>query len=165
MDHLHQLKTVITVITVTCFQQTRVGEAIGGDTVPLHLEEGFEGDFGVRVVLGLGPDEGVVEVGVGAGDEVEGVDGGGEVAGEGECGDELGGDVRVLVEVVLEDLGVDLLHGVEVGAAVEVRELLLQEPPRREPCRRTRRRSRHLHLLLFVSVSFMKSSALSHSRP
>ena len=67
----------------------------------------------------LQPDEGVVEVGVGAGDEVENVDDGGEVAGEGECNDELGGDVRVLVEVVLEDLGMDLLHGVEVGATVE----------------------------------------------
>lgn len=98
----------------------------------------------MRAIESVCSDEGVVEVDIWVGDLVEDVDGGGDVAAEGESGDELGSNVEVLVKMSFEKLGMDLLDEVEVGAAVEVAELLLQESPGREPCRNSHS-SRDLH--------------------
>lgn len=51
---------------------------------------------------------------------IENVDGEGHLAAEREGGDELGGSVEVLVEIGLENLGVDLLDVAEVCTFVEV---------------------------------------------
>ncbi|TKY65133.1 hypothetical protein E2542_SST07989 [Spatholobus suberectus] len=114
-------------------EEEGVREVVGKESVFLHLEETGERKRRVGVVLRVGPDDGVVEVDVGVGDVAEDVDGGGEVAAGGEGGDEFGSDEGVVVEVGLEDLGVDLVDEVEVGALVEVAELLLEEPSPREP--------------------------------
>ncbi|MED6157695.1 hypothetical protein PIB30_025639 [Stylosanthes scabra] len=109
-----------------------------------------------KAVLGPGSDESVKRWGIGVGYEVEYVDGGGKVVGEGECGGEFWCHIRIFKEVVLEDLGLDLLHCVEVSATVEVGELFIEEVAHGKPCWRTRRRSRQLHMLSLVYASFMQ---------
>lgn len=97
-------------------------------------------------VVGVGSDDGVVEVDVGVGDVVEDVDGGGEVAAEGEGGDEFGSDEEVLVEIGFEDLSVDLVHRVQIAALVKVAQLLFEESLPREPCGDSpSHRNLHLH--------------------
>ncbi|KAJ1401561.1 hypothetical protein SESBI_28719 [Sesbania bispinosa] len=96
-----------------------------GDTGTLHIEESGKGERRVRIVVSVSSDDGVVEVDIGVRDLVEDVDGGGDAAGEGESGDEFGSNVEVMVEMGFEELSVDLLDEVEVGASMKVRELLL----------------------------------------
>lgn len=98
------------------------------------------------MVVGMGSDDRVVEVDVGVGDLVEDVDCGGEVAAEGEGGDEFGSDKEVVVEIGFENLRMDLVDMVEVGALLEVAELLFQESPTREPRGHSpSHRNLHLH--------------------
>lgn len=50
------------------------------------------------------------------------------------------------MEIGFENLGVDLVDMVEVGALVELGELLFQESPTREPCgHSSSHRNLHLH--------------------
>jgi len=78
------------------------------------------------MVVGVSSDDAVVEVNVGVEELVEDVDGGSEVAADGEGSDEFGSDKEVTVEISFENLGKDLVDMVEVGALVEVAELLFQ---------------------------------------
>lgn len=78
------------------------------------------------MVIGVSSDDGIVEVDIGVGKLVEDVDCGSEVAAEGEGGDEFGSDEEVMVEIGFKNLGKDLVDMVEVGALVEVTELLFQ---------------------------------------
>lgn len=144
MYHFHQRQaTPAAAAAAARPEKIRVRVIVREDPVPLHLEESREGPGGLRVP-GVGPDEDVVQVGGGVRDLVEDADGERHVAAEGEGGDELGGDVDVPVEAGLEDLGVHLLDVAEVGAPVEVRQLLLEGPPRGDPPRRPDRHG-HLH--------------------
>ncbi|KAF1888762.1 hypothetical protein Lal_00036804 [Lupinus albus] len=81
----------------------------------------------VRVVIGVGTDEGIEDVNIGVGELVEDVDGGDEVAVEGEGGDEFRNNVRVVVEIGFENLSVDLVYVVKVSAFVKVTKLIFKE--------------------------------------
>lgn len=130
----------------TSLKEKRVREIIRKESIFLHLEESVEGERRVGSVVGVGSDDGVVEVDVGVGDVVEDVDGGGEVAAEGEGGDEFGSDEEVLVEIGFEDLSVDLVHRVQIAALVKVAQLLFEESLPREPCGDSpSHRNLHLH--------------------
>lgn len=115
-------------------KEKRVGEIIRKESILQHLEESVEGKRGVGVVLGVCSDDGVVEVDVGVGNLVEDVDGGGEVAAGGEGGNEFGNNEGVLVEIGFENLGVDLVHRVQICTLVKIIELLFEKSPTREPC-------------------------------
>lgn len=115
-------------------KKIRVREIVRENPIPLHLEESREGPGGPRV-LRVGPYQDVVQMRGGLRNLVEDADGQRHVAAEGESRDELRGHVDVPVEAGLEDLGVDLLDVAQVGAPVEVRQLLLEDPPRGDPPR------------------------------
>lgn len=57
---------------------------------------------------------------IGALNLIESVGGEGRLAAEGEGGDEPGNDIEIEVEIGFENLGVELLHLVEVCALMEI---------------------------------------------
>lgn len=64
--------------------------------------------------MGVGSNESVVQMDIGILNLIEGVGGEGHLAAEGEGGDELGNDKEIEMKIGFEDLGVKLLHLVDV---------------------------------------------------